>query len=199
MILKNHYYYFKSALSDNVCDMIMSLGKTKVEKVADLGREAKNEDLSKIRNSNIAWLNDKFIYDVIHPYVNEANKRAGWNFKWDYSEACQFTKYETNQFYEWHPDQGSMPHNNPDNKSIHGKIRKLSVTVSLSDPKDYEGGNLEFDFRNKSHEEHKVECKEIRPRGSIIVFPSFVFHRVTPVTRGTRYSLVCWSVGKPFK
>ena len=86
----------------------------------------------------------------------------------------------------------------------HGKIRKLSVTVSLNDPSEYDGGNLEFDFRNDfdfdRNRKHKIkECTEIRPRGSIIIFPSFVWHRVNPVTRGTRYSLVMWNLGWPFK
>ena len=77
------------------------------------------------------------------------------------------------------------------------------MTISLSDPSEYEGGNLEFDFRNQVDWEldkkAKIHsCDEIRPRGSIIIFPSFVWHRVAPVTRGTRYSLVLWSLGDPF-
>ena len=80
------------------------------------------------------------------------------------------------------------------------------MTISLSDPNEYEGGNLEFDFRNYSKPDNEKdrlsrikECIEIRPKGSIVVFPSFVYHRVIPVTKGTRYSLVCWSVGDPFR
>ena len=64
----------------------------------------------------------------------------------------------------------------------HGKIRKLSVTVSLNDPSEYDGGNLEFDFRNQIDWERNrkakiKECVEIRPRGSIIVFPCFVLYK----------------------
>jgi PKHD-type hydroxylase len=199
MILKNYYYWFESALSDNVCDMIMQIGKSKQESKAILDREADVKDLSKVRNSNVAWISEKFVYDSIHPFIHEANKKAGWNFQWDYSEACQFTKYDKEQFYEWHPDQSSKPYHKPDDKGFHGKIRKLSVTVSLSHPDEYDGGNLEFDFKNHREKENKIVCKEIRPRGSIIVFPSFVFHRVTPVTRGTRYSLVMWNLGKPYQ
>ena len=58
---------------------------------------------------------------------------AGWNFQWDYSEACQFTKYEKGQYYDWHCDGWDKPYNKP-NTPEHGKIRKLSVTVTLSDP-----------------------------------------------------------------
>jgi PKHD-type hydroxylase len=69
----------------------------------------------------------------------------------------------------------------------------------LSDKKEYKGGNLEFDFRNtESGKPNIVKCIEFMPRGSVIVFPSFIYHRVTPVTNGTRYSLVAWNLGNPF-
>jgi len=157
------------------------------------------DDLRKKRNSNIAWLNDRWIYKEVQPYVHQANSNAGWNFNWDFSESCQFTKYKLNQFYDWHCDSWEQPYNNPDNPNTHGKIRKLSVTCSLSDPKDYKGGELEFQFRNQDDPTLTRECLEILPRGSIVVFPSFVWHRVKPVTEGTRYSLVIWNLGYPFR
>jgi PKHD-type hydroxylase len=75
------------------------------------------------------------------------------------------------------------------------------VTVSLSNPEDYEGGELEFDFRNNDLDKKQniIKCDQIKPRGSIVVFPSFIWHRVKPVTKGTRYSLVIWNLGYPFK
>ena len=90
--------------------------------------------------------------------------------------------------------------NNPE----HGRIRKLSMTCQLTDGSEYKGGELEFDFRNydphmRDESKHRIQCKEILPKGSIIVFPSFVWHRVKPVTSGTRYSLVVWHLGRPFK
>ena len=88
-------------------------------------------------------------------------------------------------------------HKDPTN----GKIRKLSVTVTLSDPKEYSGGELEFDFRNLDPDKPRkpVKCKEILPKGSLVVFPSFVWHRVCPVKRGERKSLVIWNLGWMFK
>jgi len=149
-------------------------------------------------------MNDTWLYKEIHPYIREANAKAGWNFDWDWSESCQFTKYGLGQYYGWHCDSWDKPYNKPNDPNSHGKIRKLSVTISLSHPDEYEGGNLEFDMRNqKDWERDKKkaihECHEIRPRGSIIVFPSFVWHRVAPVTKGTRYSLVIWNLGHPFR
>ena len=88
---------------------------------------------------------------------------------------------------------------NPKIRNVHGKLRKLSMTVSLTNPDEYEGGDLEFDFRNQDEASQPRICEEIRPKGSVIVFPSFVWHRVKPVTKGIRHSLVCWNLGYPFK
>ena len=132
--------------------------------------------------------------------LQETKKLAGWNFDWDWSESCQFTKYNKNQFYDWHCDSFKQPYTNTNDSNIYGKIRKLSVTCSLSNPEDYKGGELEFDFRNDNPDKNKVrKCAEIKERGSIVVFPSHVWHRVKPVTKGTRYSLVIWNLGYPFK
>ena len=221
MNLTNYYYYFKSALSPRICDDIVAYGKrhqTEMAVTGGLGRNNNKEayksdgtmkkgalkNLQKKRKSEIVWVNDQWIYKEIHPFIHEANKTAGWNFDWDFSESCQFTKYGVGQHYGWHCDSWDKPYDKPNDLNSHGKIRKLSVTVSLSDPSEYEGGNLEFDFRNQvdweRNKKSKIkECIEIRPRGSIIVFPSFVWHRVNPVTRGTRYSLVIWNLGKPFR
>ena len=74
------------------------------------------------------------------------------------------------------------------------------MTLSLSNPSEYKGGELEFDFRNVDPKETNIRvCKEILPKGSLVVFPSFVWHRVKEVTKGTRHSLVMWNLGKPFK
>jgi PKHD-type hydroxylase len=172
---------------------------TKIQEGKDL-KEEDIKDLKKKRDSNIVWLNDRWIYKEIQPFIHQANKLAGWNFDWDFSESCQFTKYKLNQFYDWHCDSWEAPYINPDNKETHGKIRKLSVTCSLSDPKNYKGGELEFDFRNMDPDKPTIrKCAEIAARGSIVVFPSHVWHRVKPVTKGTRYSLVIWNLGYPFK
>jgi PKHD-type hydroxylase len=143
-------------------------------------------------------LDDQWIYKEIQPYIHAANERAGWNFEWDRSEAIQFTHYQLNYHYDWHRDSGDRPYSDGADKSRVGKIRKLSATISLSAPEDYRGGNLEFNFFNTIKPKAQV-CEEIKPQGSIVVFPSFVYHRVTSVTKGTRYSLVLWQLGKPFK
>ena len=218
MNLKNYYYYFQSALSPKLCDEIINYGKKHQAEMAvtggyggQKGKMSKKDinNMQKKRKSDIVWMNDRWIYKEIHPYIHEANRNAGWNFEWDWSESCQFTKYGVGQYYGWHCDSWEEPYQREKLEDgtypiDHGKIRKLSVTISLNDPSEYVGGNLEFDFRNQIDWERNKKkaiksCEEIRPRGSIIVFPSFVWHRVAPVTKGTRYSLVIWNLGRPFK
>jgi PKHD-type hydroxylase len=212
MNLQNYYYYFQSALTPRFCDELIKYGKSQQEQLALTGgqtnkiQEGKNlsdedlKDLKKKRDSNIVWLNDRWIYKEIQPFIHQANRLANWNFDWNFSESCQFTKYKLNQFYDWHADAWEEAYANKDNPDTFGKIRKLSVTCSLSAPEDYEGGELEFDFRNTDPDKQSVrKCAEIKPRGSIVVFPSFVWHRVKPVTKGTRYSLVIWNLGYPYK
>jgi PKHD-type hydroxylase len=213
MNLKNYYYYFQSALSPRLCQEIIDYGKQHQAEMAVTGGYSRQNgkmskkdlnNMQKKRKSDIVWMNDRWIYKEIHPYIHQANREAGWNFEWDWSESCQFTKYGVGQYYGWHCDSWDVPYNKPDDLNSHGKIRKLSVTISLNDPDEYVGGNLEFDFRNQLDWERNKKkaiksCEEIRPRGSIIVFPSFCWHRVAPVTSGTRYSLVIWNLGRPFK
>ena len=210
MNLFNHYWYFKSALTPKFCDDVIKHGLNNTEAVAITGGYANKKltkdqlkDIKKKRNSDIVWLDDAWIYKEIHPYIHQANKLAGWNFQWDRSESCQFTKYKKDQYYDWHCDSWNKTYNKP-NTPDHNKIRKLSVTCQLTDGSEYKGGELEFDFRNyephmREEAKHLKQAKEILPKGSIIVFPSFVWHRVKPVTKGTRYSLVMWNLGYPFK
>lgn len=207
MNLENYYYVFQGAVPPRICNDIIRYGEEQAKQVALTGDFNPNNplnqnDISKLyktRNSSIVWMNDKWIYREIIPYVNKANKDAGWNFEWINSESCQFTIYREQQHYNWHQDSWPKPYNRPQQKD-HGLIRKLSVTVSLADGNEYEGGDLEFDLRNNNDSSSRViTSKEARTKGSIIVFPSFVWHRVAPVTRGTRYSLVIWNTGWPFK
>ena len=208
MNLEYYYWYFQSAIPPKICDDIIKYGLSQQEQTAFTGdlkpdkelTDKETKDLSKKRKSNVVWMDDRWIYKEIHPYVRQANTNAGWNFEWDWSESCQFTKYKLNQFYDWHCDSWPKPYDKPESPNSHSKIRKLSVTVSLSDETEYEGGDFEFDFRSSEDGSNQPQvCKEIRPKGSVVVFPSFVWHRVKPVTSGTRYSLVMWNLGWSFK
>ena len=207
MQLQNYYWYFKKAVPERICDQIVRYAKSIKDQMAVTGESGDPEtldqikDLKKKRDSNVVWLNEAWIYREIQPYVHRANKNAGWNFQWDCSEHCQFTKYNKGQYYTWHRDGWEEPYDKPNKPNEHKKIRKLSVTLSLSDEKDYEGGELEFDFGDIDPSKKRAprKCSEILSKGSLVVFPSFIWHRVCPVKSGTRYSLVIWSLGWPFK
>ena len=210
MNISNYYWYFKSALTPKFCDDVIQYANAQKESIARTGgynqKELSKEDIKNIqrkRKSDLVWLNDTWIYKELHPYVHEANEKAGWNFQWERSESCQFTKYKLNQYYDWHCDSWDKPYDKPGTPE-HGCIRKLSMTCQLTDGSEYTGGELEFDFRNydphmRDESKHRIQCKEILSKGSIIIFPSFVWHRVKPVTSGTRYSLVVWNIGRPFR
>jgi PKHD-type hydroxylase len=140
---------------------------------------------STFRQSEICWLdsnNDKnqWIYQRVTDFILGVNDKY---FKFDLfgMQELQLTKYEApNMFYCKHTD-----------KSFKGQPRKLSMTIQLSDSDNYEGGDLVL-YGEKSY----VIEKDI---GSAVVFPSYTLHEVTPVTKGTRYSLVGWVLGKSFK
>lgn len=125
------------------------------------------------------------IFEKLGDIVNFLNDKF---FKFDITEIepLQYTLYksETKDKYSTHTDDGYSVN----------LFRKLSVTIQLSDDKDYTGGDLLF-YR------HSLEMPAQAPRskGSIIVFPSFVLHEVTPVTQGYRESLVTWITGPRFK
>ena len=207
MQLKNYYWYFKKAVPERICDEIVRYAKSIKDKMAVTGdfKEPKTldeiKDLKKKRDSDVVWLNESWIYREIQPYIHRANENAEWNFQWDFSELCQFTKYNKGQYYGWHRDGWGEAYQKKEGDPSNGKIRKLSVTLSLSDEKDYKGGELEFDFGDTepSKERTPRKCTEILPKGSLVVFPSCIWHRVCPVKSGTRYSLVIWSLGWPFK
>lgn len=210
----------KQAFEKTGKEVIPQQDKTIEELKSQVGENKDIEQERYVRDSEVAWFSDIWLYDLIHPFLRTANEKAGWKYEWDFSESFQFTKYNKGGFYGWHADGNSCnfgkykrhipgvspttPDGSPlrgytDNPNMIGKVRKLSITVNLNKPDEYDGGNLKFDFGPHAAGKRFHEVEEIRPQGSIIVFPSYMYHQVTPVTRGTRYSLVLWSLGQPFK
>jgi PKHD-type hydroxylase len=242
-MINNFFYYFESAIDIETCNKIISLGKKNLspgvtgdskEKQQNLNlipqydltaSDLKKNDLNVndvyVRDSLVSFLDEKWIYDLLQPYIIKANFEAGWNFELDYNEVPQFTMYEKQGFYSWHqdglgdttatyklfnygitdeiiPKGKQIPQNYTFNTKTVGKVRKLSLTLNLTNPSDYEGGDLLFDVGNHN-DKNIIKCDIARKQGSIIVFPSFLYHCVSPITKGTRYSLVNWILGRPFK
>lgn len=216
MNVKFKYWYFEEGVPENVCDNIVKFALAhkledaltqgdvnELKKKGKLSEEHTAKRKKEIRDSSAVFLSEPWIYKEITPYIRMANTRAGWNFQWHWTEPVQFTEYKLNQFYHFHQDGEPEPYDKPNEPQSHGSIRKLSSVVNLCHPEEYEGGKLEFDFKAFYGPEHKGDsiwpCKEVAKKGSIVVFPSFVWHRVQPITAGKRYSLVSWSLGKPFQ
>tara|TARA_Y100001937_G_C6995496_1_gene274015 strand:+ start:120 stop:740 length:621 start_codon:yes stop_codon:yes gene_type:complete len=202
---KNSFCIIPNAVPINICDKIVKYGNEHKQKMAVTGNISKRKkpltqkeikDLKKHRNSRVTFLNDWWIQRHVFPAIQEANIVAKWNLSITGHESMQFTKYNKGQFYDWHYDSWVDPYKN-------NTVRKLSVTVSLSDENDFEGGDLEFAIQDNNAREPLKKilrtCHEVRKKGSLVVFPSFLWHRVTPVIRGTRYSLVIWSTGEPYR
>ena len=141
----------------------------------------------------------KWIYERVQAIILDCNKKAGWDWHISQIEPIQISKYDVGDHYDWHVD-GESDHSG---KNEDGLVRKISCTINLSDPyEDYDDGDLEFAFPchpgEYSLENQIIRDPRCRSKGIGIVFPSFRSHRVTPVTRGVRYSLVAWALGNPF-
>jgi len=180
------YYYYAHVFSNEELDKIVELSKNYTE--VD-GNVSGNIDYN-YRKSKVKWLsyNDetKFIYEKIVNIMKDANNKI-WNFNiTNLVDSIQISEYNDDSegniagHYDWHMDFGS-----------NSSTRKLSLTIQLTNENDYEGGDLEFMI-------HRSIIKAPRERGLCIFFPSYITHRVTNVTKGTRRSLVLWFHGPPF-
>lgn len=179
-MVDNFYWLWDSALSKEFCKLTIAEADWNNQEEAKIGDGYELD--SSYRKTLICMVSSVSpIGCVAQTYIKLANTSANWDYLIDGLEDIQIAKYEDNGFYNWHSDVISP------NAGIQ---RKLSASIILSDPSEYEGGLLEFDGVDK-----QPELKQ----GSIIVFPSFIRHRVTPVTSGIRYSAVAWALGPTFK
>lgn len=180
------YAYATNCFSQEEIDKIIKLGETQSIKKAELENGTSNKS---VRNCTMSWIEvedkSKDVFVKLSNIVNSLNDKF-YKFDLTEMESLQYTKYdsETVDFYASHSDDGYK----------FNLFRKLSVSVQLSDPSEYQGGELVF-YRNTLLE-NSIAPKQI---GSVIVFPSFVIHEVKKITAGTRKSLVTWINGPRFK
>ena len=191
MFLDSAYFVKENAFSKSFCDNILKQGdqrKLELAKIAD-GNQVN-------RKSHISWLDDKSLIEQITPVINEANEKAGWNFLLREFEPLQYTIYNVRDHYDWHIDSHGKPYKN-------NLIRKLSFTICLNDDEtennNYTGGDFEICIPHPYHNKNKYfRFRKVFKQGTIIIFPSHIWHKVHPVISGTRKVLVGWVVGKPF-
>ncbi len=178
--------HLPDALTADQCDTLLSLVQAHQLRDAGLVRGA---TAHQIRRAEVAWLDDipqaSWVMDRMMSVVAQANRESFGFDLTDFGESPQVARYgaERQGHFDWHSDIGA---------GNWAAKRKLTIVVQLSDPADYEGGTLEL-------QPDSNVTKAPRTRGTAIVFPSFVLHRVTPVTLGTRWSLTLWSHGPAFR
>ena len=170
------------------CQMIIECGHRQKPQKAQVGmgqRPGGGLDTNK-RVTTISWIPFKEMpemYDQVNVFIQKANRNHFGFDNIQITENAQFTEYPEGGFYDWHMDSDvNMAHEPP--------VRKISMTVLLSPENQFEGGDLELMAKGK-----RVKLKQ----GHAIIFASFLNHRVAPVTRGVRQSLVMWFGGTPFK
>ena len=205
----NEWYVFNGEVDKQTCNKIKRLGQGKwepssvdtskgtTEEERVKGKKGDYKPDPKARISDVFWTTEQWIYDLTWPYMTEANKIAGWKLDIKAAESMQLTRYKKGGFYSFHRD-GQADHlstyDHPGNPFMHGHVRKISMSIILND--NFEGGAFEF----ASYGKEKCEITPIDAKaGDIIFFPSGMEHRVAPVTKGVRYSLVNWFVGPPVR
>lgn len=192
MIQETYYGVMENYLPYHFLDDIIKRAFQEKELVGKVGISDRDK---KLRDSRIVWLEDKWIFEYVTNLFSQINKNLGWNFSLIGPEPAQFTIYREGHFYGWHQD---IRHSIDTDMT-----RKISMVIPLSDSSDYEGGDLEFyDSLIKPSKTKKnaiVTDERFRQKGNVIVFPSYVFHQVTKVTKGERLSLVIWCQGESWK
>jgi PKHD-type hydroxylase len=168
------------------------------QKIIDAGRRQKPQQASvgmgkpqggvdtKKRTTTISWIPFKEMepmYNDINIFIQKANKNHFGFGDIQITEQAQFTEYPEGGFYNWHMDTDV-------NMQYEPPVRKISMTLLLSPENQFEGGDLELMAPGK-----RANMKQ----GHAIIFASFINHRVAPVTKGVRQSLVMWFGGEPFK
>ena len=168
-----------------LCKEIIDLSSTlKKEQGKTFSKEARDGN-KKRRDSTISWIpfnKMQPMYDDLIYVVQKINRNHFGFSNIQITEEAQVSEYSKGQFYDWHTDSFIDMDTEP-------PVRKLSMTLLLNDPSEFEGGNLE------------IAGKKMSPmkQGYAAIFASFLQHRVTPVTKGVRKALVVWFSGEPFK
>ena len=173
-------WYWESEVPPQICDYIIKLSEKNEYEIGKAGgivkRETRNVD---IQFSDLGWINCMLL-----GYVNQANSI---NFEYDLSkhdrEKMQISKYEPGKYYGLHTDFSPT-------RTVAAHLRKLSLSLQLSAPEEYTGGDLIINVPGKGEKFTSPKSK-----GTVIVFDSRLEHEVTPVESGVRYSLVKWVQG----
>ena len=168
------------------CKMIIEAGRSEPQQQGQVGGGATGTIDTKTRTSHISWIPFKKMLDMYKDIEKIMKATNGNHFGFDnvqITELAQYTEYSEGGFYDWHMDCNVNCVNEP-------PVRKISMTCLLSPESEFEGGDLELMSEGKV-----AKLKQ----GHAVFFASFLNHRVKPVIKGNRKSLVMWFGGTPFK
>jgi len=178
------FIYYNGLILPHEMDKINNFWDDEKTIKATLGGDVKYRD--DLRKSSVMFIDNtpenEWLYSRLAGVAMQCNNERYWFDLLGFHQGLQLTRYSEGDFFDWHLDFGAAEIS----------ARKLSMTMQLSDPDDYEGGDLQFMINEKI-----VDAP--REKGTLIIFPSFIIHRVTPVTKGTRHSIVGWVSGPPFR
>ena len=184
--MNSWWYALAAEIPKSDCERILNLY---IESANQAGKVAQSKENEEIRKSKVVGFpygssNAEDMNDLIGRYINLANREC-YGFNLNGVQEFQIAEYNVGNFYDEHMDSNLM--NN-------ASQRKLSITVQLSDSDEYEGGDFVF-----TKDIPSPNAELIRKKGTIIVFPSFLYHQIMPVTKGVRYSLVGWYEGSDWQ
>lgn len=180
--MRELFHLFPNAFNDDEITAIITLADQSPAQDGTVFSTA--EGAETIRKSKIRWLRNEALQERLWGYVKAANE-ASFGVDVTNQADMQFTSYEAADggHYDWHHDVHWRAQESQD--------RKISMTIQLSDSQNYEGGDFEF-------EEVKTTA-DFRGKGTVLLFPSYLRHKVHPVTAGTRQSLVAWFFGNRWR
>ena len=168
------------------CQLIINAGRSEKQETAQVGGASVGTIDTKVRTSHISWIPFKKMpemYKTIETLMLKTNNNHFGFDNMQLTEPAQYTEYPEGGFYDWHIDSDVEGKNEP-------PVRKISMTCLLSHESEFEGGGLEL----------MSDGKIARPKqGQAIFFASYIRHRVVPISKGVRKSLVMWFGGTPFK
>lgn len=184
---ETNFAYWQDGFSDDDINEIVRIGESLTPGNGIVGSGENAGVNFNVRSSTVSWIyhcnETNFIYEKLGWISRQLNGEFFGFDIWGFSENLQYTKYSSeNDHYTWHMDKGAGT----------DSPRKLSLVLQLSDPEEYEGGDLEFFIGSEA-------TKATKKKGIVYAFPSYIMHRVTPVTSGERKTLVVWLTGPKFR
>lgn len=178
------YLFYQGMFLPHEIEMIQALWREDDIAAAEVSSDAKYDE--SLRKGSVLGIEvtdqNRWAYQKLEQIAHAANNERYQFDMTGFNEPLQLARYGVGDFFDWHLDFGSGNISN----------RKLSMTIQLTDPDEYEGGDLQFMINQRV-------VTAPREKGTIIVFPSFILHRVTETTKGTRESIVAWVSGPAFR